>query len=344
MQGRHSTTKRPSRAGPILAAVVAVAVIVALGVYLAPRLTEESNASGCDDPTQVAIASPPDLQPAMVRVVAAMDEADVSDSCVELTVSSVYPDSAISQINANTNSTPTIWILDTKARLADLEPAARDHAQIAGSAANTPVVLVPTHTASQAPPASWEAAFDDESFILPNPSSSIASAMAVGALSAEGAEVQETLTAVATRLATSDERLPDLDGLLRSAHRRFAPIRTFPATEQQFVALLMRRVSWQITGLVPRTGTMVLDYPVVARTDAAGNTAGVARQLTEFLSSTTGKSLLGEHGFRAPDGEIVNAESLSEEIKVLPPPTGLAELTTAWDEALKAAGVTVPAP
>jgi|GEM_PF-3269625 hypothetical protein len=344
MPGRHSTTKRPSRAGPILAAVIAVVVIVALGVYLAPRLTESSNASGCDEPQAITVATPPDLRPAMVRVVASMHENGVTDACLELTVSSVYPDSSVSQINANSNSTPTIWVLDTKARLAELEPQARDHAQVMGSAANTPAVVVASQRASHTPPPSWEAAFADDDFVFPNPSSSIASAMAIAALSAEGADVPAVLTDVAERLASADEPIPDVTDMLRGAHRRFGVIRWFPATEQQFVSIRMRHASWQIVGLLPETGTTVLDYPVVVRTDGNGDTAAAAEQLTNFLSNTSGRSILGENGFRAPDGEVVNAGSLGQNLKVLPAPTGLADLSAAWSEAMDTAGVTAPAP
>jgi Bacterial extracellular solute-binding protein len=344
MPGRHTTAKRPSRAGPILAAVIAVAVIVALGAYLAPRLTAESNASGCDEPQKVAIATPPDLRAAMVRTTAAMDEEGVTDDCLALTVGTVYPDSSVSQINANSNTTPTIWVLDTKARLAELEPDARDHVQVVGSAANTPIVMMASQRASHTPPGSWQAAFDDEIFVFPNPSSSIASAMAIAALTAEGADVDEVLADLAARLAAVDEPIPDLDALLRRARHPFGVRRWFPATEQSFVDLRMRHASWQLTALLPETGTTILDYPVIVRTDADDATGAAARQLTSFLSDTNGRALLGEHGFRAPDGEIVNAGSLSQNMKVLPAPTGLAELTDAWNEAQSAAGVTVPAP
>ena len=331
MPGRHTTMQRPSRAGPILAAVAAFAVIVALGVYLAPRLTEESDASGCEDTKEIAIAAPPDLTPAMATATEAMAEDDGDSACFELSVSTVFPDSSVSQINANTNSTPTVWILDTKARMADLEPEAREHTRVVGSAGNTPIVLGIGQRTSHAPPASWEAAFESSEFVLPSPSSSVASAMAIAALGAEGDDIDAVLADVADRQAAAGLPIPDTSTLLRSTHRTFGPAYWFPVTEQQYVALRMRRASWQMTALLPESGTTVLDYPIVVRTDADTDTAKVADQLSSFLSAIDGTSLLGEKGFRAPGGEIVNGAALGPLSKVLQPTTSVPELVSAWD-------------
>jgi hypothetical protein len=333
MPGRHTTTKRPSRAGPVLAAIVAVAVIVALGVYLAPRLTAESDASGCGESKEIAIATPPDLASAMMSATETMAEDGGSSACFELSVNTVFPDSSVSQINANTNSTPTVWILDTKARLSDLEPGARQHAKVVGNAANTPIVIGIGQRASHRPPATWKDAFESSEFVLPSPSTSVASAMAIAALAAEGDDIDAVLADVAHRQAASGLPVPDTSTLLRSTHRMFGPAYWFPVTEQQYVGIRMRRASWQLTALLPESGTTVLDYPIVVRSDADTDTAKVADELATFLSTIDGTSLLGERGFRAPNGEIVNGGALGPVSKVLQPTTSVPELVSAWDRA-----------
>jgi hypothetical protein len=332
MPGRHTTSKGPSRAGPVLAAIVAVAVIVALGVYLAPRLTAESEASGCDDSEEIAIAAPPDLAPTLMTATEAMAEDDGDNACFDLSVNTVFPDSSVSQINANTNSTPTVWILDTKARLSDLEPEAREHTKLIGNAGNTPIVIGIGQRTSHTPPATWEEAFDSSEFVLPSPSSSVASAMAIAALGAEGDDIDALLADVAEREAAGPP-VPDTSTLLRSTHRTYGPAFWFPVTEQQYVALRMRRASWQMTALLPESGTTVLDYPIVVRSDADSDTAKVASELSTFLSTIDGTSLLGEHGFRSPNGEIVNGGALGPVSKVLQPTTSIPELVATWDRA-----------
>jgi hypothetical protein len=328
MPGRHTTTKRPSRVGPILAAIVAVAGIVALGIYLAPRLTAESEASGCDDSKAIAIAAPPELASAMA---VATEDMTGDSGCFDLSVNTVFPESVVSQINANTNNTPTVWIMDTKARLSDLEPEARDHTRIVGNAGNTPIVIGIGQRTSQTPPATWEQAFTSSEFVLPSPSSSIASAMAIAALGAEGDDVDGILSDIARR--QQHISVPDTDTLLRSTHRTYGPAYWFPVTEQQFLAVGMRQASWQMTALLPESGTTVLDYPIVVRSNADPDTAKVANQLASFLTTVDGMALLGEKGFRAPHGEIVNGGALGPLNKVLQPTTSVPQLIAAWDRA-----------
>lgn len=334
MPGRHTTTRRPSRAGPILAAAVAVAVIVALGIYLAPRLTASSDASECDDEQQVSIAVPIDLTPSIRAAVEAMSRSDSSDACIDLSVNTVYPDSSMSQINGNANTTPTVWILDSKARMALLEPKARNQVRVMGSAATTPILLGASRNASHTPPPSWSAAFEHEDFVLPEPARHSAGAFALAALSADndGADIAPVLEEVAARQADAEDPVPHTKVLVRESHREFGPVRWFPVTEQEWVTFRMRRVNWDLTAFLPKSGTTVLNYPVVTRTDSEVATQA-AEQLLEFLGSSAGSAHLGDRGFRAANGELLNAASLDEKFEVLPAPSNLDELLTAWGDA-----------
>jgi Bacterial extracellular solute-binding protein len=333
MPGRHTTTKRPSRAGPILAAIVAVAVIVALGIYLAPRLTEQSDASGCEEPERVSVAAPRDLTPAIRAAVTAMAE---PDACVTLTVSTVYPESSLAQIDQSLNSTPTIWILDSRIRLGELSPEVRGQLEPIGSAATTPIVLGASVNASDTPPPTWRAAFEDGDFVLPDPATAPAGAFAIAALSAEreGADIEPVLEEVAARQAEDDLPVPDTDVLIRESRRQFGPRRWFPVTEQEYIAWRMLRVNWDLTAMLPESGTIVLDYPIVTRTEWE-SASKVARELAEFLTET-GSSALGDFGFRGPDGSLINAASLPG-LKALRPPIDLNQLITAWSDAQAAA-------
>lgn len=331
MQGRHSTTKRPSRAGPILAAVVAVAVIVALGVYLAPRLTEKSDASGCDEEQRVSVAVPDDLTPAIRVVAAAVRRAK---PCRTLSVSTVYPESSLSQISGDTVTSPTIWILDSKSRLGQLAPEVRARTELLGSAAATPIVIAVSDNASHTAPPTWRAAFESDDFVLPNPASSPAGAFAIAALSSEskGADLRPLLEEVARRQVEDEAVLNDTDFLLRQSRRLFGPVRWFPVTEQQFVALSTRRINWELAALLPESGTTVLDYPIVARRDSEP-AVDAARDLVKILDTSAGTSALGEAGFRSADGKLLNAAALTPNLKILPPPANLTELLTAWSDA-----------
>jgi hypothetical protein len=336
MPGRHSTAKRPSRAGPILAAVVAVAVIVALGVYLAPRLTEKSDASGCDEAQVIAVAAPGDLAPAMRAAAAAMPSAD---TCTKLSVSTVYPESSLSQIDQQSDTLPTIWILESKARLPELDPTIRGQIRVLGSAATTPIVLGASQNASQDAPASWREAFESDDFVLPDPASSPASTFALAALAAEDedADIAPVLEAVAERQAATGATVADTDYLLRESRRQHGPVTWFPVTEQEYAALKLLRINWDLTALLPASGTTVLDYPILARTGSA-DALDAAKRLLEFLQSTSGQTAIGEAGFRGADGKVLSSASLNGVLKVLPSPASLNEPLTAWSDAQAAVG------
>lgn len=336
MPGRHTTAKRPSRTGPILAAIVAVAVIVALGVYLAPRLTAESKDADCHQDESVAIAAPQDIAHAMRVTAETMTATGESDPCVSISVSTVYPDSSLSQISANSNSTPTIWILDSSARLNELEPDVREKAVVVGKAATTPIILVAAPGVSDPEPASWRDAFTSDEFIMHNPADAAPEAMyALAALAAEapGADLTSALTDVIARLDRLGQDVPTNVQLLRRAQSGFGEPHLFPVLEQVYTRVIRGHPAWQdMTLLVPETGTTVLDYPIVVRNDADGAAIDVAEQLVEFVSTPDGNAAIAASGFRSPDGLIINGTSMATQFKTLRMPASLTQLVSTWDD------------
>jgi Bacterial extracellular solute-binding protein len=339
MPGRHTTTRRPSRAGPVLAAIVAVAVIVALGVYLAPRLTAEEGDGECGGADQVAVAVPVELTAPMTATVGSMQESG-SDLCAKVDVSTVYPDSSLTQISSNSNTTPTVWILDSSARLAELSSDVRQRIQVVGEAAATPVILVASQQISGPMPRSWRDAFGTSHFYLRSPSNSSPEALfALAALTAEdpGADLTATLTDVITRVNAVDDGPLGYGRLIWESHRDYGPARLFPVTEQTYVRVSNHHPNWLLNPLVPATGTVVLDYPVIVRDDADQAALDAAQQLTDFVATPTGNSAIANAGFRGPNGQILNVTSLAKPYKVLPTPAGLNELMATWNDAQAAA-------
>jgi Bacterial extracellular solute-binding protein len=336
MPGRHTTSKRPSRAGPIFAAIVAVAVIVALGVYLAPRLTADGGDSSCEGADEVAIATPADLAPALDATVRSMVEESDAEPCATVDVTTVYPDSSLTQITSNSNTTPTVWILDSSARLAELEPKVRQQVKVVGKAAVTPIILVASLRTSQAAPNSWRAAFRSDDFYMHAPSSSAPESLfAIAALAAEdpNTDIEDSLTDVAVRLDDLDEGLPSNGRMIRQSQQEFAPPRLFPVTEQTYARVSNNHTDWQLTPLLPETGTVILDYPVVVRNDADAAAVDVAESLTAYVATASGNSALATAGFRGPNGRILNTAAYTEGFETFPTPAGIADLMTAWGEA-----------
>jgi hypothetical protein len=339
MPGRHTTTRRRSRAGPIFAAIVAVAMLIALGFYLAPRLTADRGDDACDA-TQVAIAAPADLSRAIGATVGAMFEDPGSDSCVSVDVSTVDPGRSLAQIASDANPTQTVWILDSSARLAEPTADVRRQVDLVGRAAETPIILVASRTASQSPPGSWRAAFASDDFYLHPPSNAKPESLfALAALAAEdpGADLTAILTDVVERIDGLDSELPRNSRLIRQAQRESGPERLFPVTEQKYARASNNHADWKLNPVLPETGTVILDYPIVVRDDTDPAAVDTAERLTEFVATSSGDSALATAGFRSPNGQILNAAAYTEPYEVLPTPLGLSELLATWNEAAAAA-------
>ena len=324
-----------------MAAVFAVALIVALGVYLAPRLTAEGGDGDCDGAGEVSVATPADLSGSMKATVRTMLADAGADPCVTIDVATVYPDSALKQITSNSNSTPTVWILDSSARLAELKPDVRQKVDVVGKAASTPIILVASRTTSQTPPASWKDTFASHDYYMHPPSiSTPESLFAIAALEAEDpdADLSADLTGVVRRLDALDEELPSNREMIRESQHEFGPARLFPVTEQTFARVANSHTDWQLTPMLPDTGTVLLDYPVVVRTDGDPAAIRTAQQLTDYVDSPLGNSALATAGFRGPNGRILNMAAYAKPFKLFPTPTGLTQLMDAWGKAQTAAG------
>ena len=340
MPGRHTTSRRPSRAGPIFAAIVAVAVIVALGGYLAPRLTADGGGSECEGADEVSIATPADLAPALNATVRSMAEEPDAEPCATVNVATVYPDSSLNQISSNSNTTPTVWILDSSARLAELEPKVRQQVKVIGKAAVSPIILVASLRTSQTAPDSWRDAFESDDFYMHAPSSSSPESLfAIAALAAEDpkTDVEDTLTDVAVRLDELEEALPSSGRMIRQSQQEFGPPRLFPVTEQTYARVSNNHTDWQLTPVLPQTGTVILDYPIVVRNDADPAAVDAAESLTAYVATSSGNSDLAAAGFRGPNGRILNTAAYTEQFETFSTPAGIADLMTAWGEAQAAA-------
>ena len=72
--------------------------------------------------------------------------------------------------------------------------------------------------------------------------------------------------------------------------------------------------------MLPKTGPVILDYPIVVRSDTDRAAVDTAEQLTEFVASPGATA-----GFRSPNGRILNPAANAEPYEVLPTRQGSAK-------------------
>jgi len=271
-----------------------------------------SFASGaCGDRETLTVAAAPEIAP-VVEAVASPDAGrplETSEGC-RLVVHWTAPDDALSAIGDGANA-PDLWIPDTSAWLSRL-PSSLPDRQVR-SVAKTPVVLAGPAGAEQ--PDSWLAAMSEPGATLLDPTATGASVGALAALHAEAVKGETSGGALSDWLVQTAQSAPeyslsDSDMLNNAANGLDAEGGWFPTTEQRFIAGAAEIAGGGLAPTVPRSGTILMDFPLVSvATGSHAHAANeAARMLGDRLAGGTGTQRLRESGFRPASGLPLDAE------------------------------------
>jgi hypothetical protein len=300
MGGRHAIAKE-NEAGHKWQYGIGLVVIATIltGVFVL-REKDAPAAASCSTTHDVSVAAAPEI----VAVVEAAVERIGDDACATYTVEAQAP-AIVSQSLAIGEAAPDLWIPDSSlwlARVTAQQPEGAAGPQVvAKSVATSPVVLaLPKDGPGR--PDTWLQAMSDPKFTNGD---ALATTTATVPLLAAQAEAAKGLTSAETVGAT----------LVTLAQRQsVVPPKTNPAellaevakaggstvvTEQVFNAV---PGSAEFVAVVPKTGSLILDYPLAAVSDNPGN-ARAAKALSAALGSADGVKALSEAGFRTPSGE-----------------------------------------
>jgi Mg-chelatase subunit ChlD len=345
MPGRHSATPsagarrrvpdhgaaRPGRGA--LAIVAGAVLLFSVAGWSAVR--SFGGGSACDDGQGLTLAASPEIAPVVEAVLSPADgdEVQTEDGC-RITVQWTDPDAALAAIDAGERA-PDLWIPDTSAWLSRLPPDLRERPS--RSVATTPVVLAGPPGAAQ--PETWLSALSEPGATMLDPGASGASVGALAALHGEsvhgltsGTELSQWL--VRTAQAAPEYSFSDEDLLNNASNGGDVAGGWFPTTEQKFVDAAQESAGVGLATAVPRSGTVLLDYPLVpvATGDEASAATEAARLVAERLASPSGIRQLAQEGFRPASGAPIHAEgSLGTvtEIGVLQP-DAVARLLNTW--------------
>jgi hypothetical protein len=335
MPGRHTATppRRVRRnAGPMLGRGGVAVIAAAVGVAVVGWRIAESRS--CDADETLSVAAAPEIAPVVDAVARDLTaQAGVEGVC-RLEVALTEPDDALAEIRSGQDA-PDLWLPDTSAWLSKLPDALLERPT--WPVAKTPVVLAGELGSST--PSSWYAALSESGAQLLDPRSSGASIGALAALHAEAVRGVTTGADLSSWLATRAQRAPDYTStdaelLDNAADGGDAAPRWFPSTEQRLIQHTADAASSDISATVPTSGTVLLDYPLlaVAQGDRAAPAAQAAQALAERLSSGPGAQRLARAGFRPVSGIPTEAQSgvgVVEELGVVQP-EAVAGLLDTW--------------
>lgn len=297
MSGRHSSAARARRrAVPLLLAIAGVAVVGAGGYAAVQALSGE--AEGCAGSLAVRVAAAPEIAPAVTEAVTALerDDAEVRGACLDYEVVATAPAKVAEVLTSESENSPQLWVPDFSVWVSRVQQSAATVEVVDGSLAKSPVVVV----AGEKPAfGSWrEVGSGEVAFLDPltNAPSTAALLSAFGEMQVTGAsqtEMGAMMVPLAQRYGGQADKPQNVEELA-SAVAAGAP---GVMTEQQVVALTSDGKADGLTAAVPGSGTMVLDYPLVALSPDP-DVAAAGRLVAESLS----EEILAEHGFRGSDG------------------------------------------
>ena len=290
-----------------------------------------SGGSGCESGEHLTLAASPDIAPVVQGVVSPSDgEALETDDGCEVTVQWSDPDEVLAAIHAGEHA-PDLWIPDTSAWLERLPPALRDRQ--ARPVATTPVVFAGPPGARR--PATWLAALSQPDARMLDPNASGASVGALAAMQAEAVNGPTGDTAlsrwlVATAKSAPEHSYSDEDLLNNAANGGEVGGGWFPTTEQRFADAVEEAPAGGRfkDAVVPRSGTVMLDYPLapVATGEKASAAVEAATLVGDRLASAEASRRLQAAGFRTASGDPTDTEG---EVGVVEP-DAVAEMLNTW--------------
>ncbi|NLE81533.1 MAG: VWA domain-containing protein [Rhodococcus sp.] len=325
MSGRHtepefgSSTKFPPVAKYGALAVVAV-LLVGVAVFVVSRM-----GSGCEDPTEYTVAADPAIAAAVQKVAADSDPSDLG--CASFTVSAVEA----TEVTPNGPDAPDLWIPDSTMLVAEDSGAT----VVSESVASTPTVLV-TPEGGPAAGESWLGVLQMPGLTVGAPQTDGAALAPIAGATVEvevsasdPEEVSDALVKVAQQSA--DSETADAAAQLNAVREKGGAT---TVTEQQFVT----DGGDGLTASVPGTGSIFLDYPLVA-TGADGRSAAeeAGTSLAAALTSPVGEEVLSAAGFRSVDrSPLSNDRGVRPVVQLrTPEPAVVAELRSNYTALVK---------
>jgi hypothetical protein len=286
-------------------------LVVALGAVFVARSFGSQNGAGgllgggsCNDPVQVSLSTTPELQGQLESAAKALSANHNSDAlCLQFTISAAPSQTVAQSVVSGSDNRPDLWVPDSSLWVSRADDGQSIPTIAVPSIATSPLVLV-GQTSNFANISSWLGAFQDTSPALLDPLGTGPGAAALLALQAERAktsasntQVANVLVPLAQRLGSMAKAYTDVNGLFGRAAADGSNT-VVPATEQSFVKYQDEHPDSLLKAVVPQTGTMVLDYPLVVT--AKSNTEVVTEAAKALAAQliTNGADALDQAGFR----------------------------------------------
>lgn len=298
MPGKHAS-KRRSPVLPALVALLVVGMIAAAGFVLGGYASKaESATDSCAESQVVSLAVAPALAPVIEEASVKLEaqQAAVDGVCIDFAVAAVSPEQVLTMWTTEPDKVAQLWIPDfavwvTRATLAGATPAV-----LSNSLVKTPVVVAGREAGQ---PASWmEVGQTTVAYLDPLKSSASTAALlsAFGEMVVTGAselEMGSMMVPLAQRYGAQANKPTTVEEVASAAEEGTYGV----MTEQELVHMQAAGRAKGLTATVPKSGTMVLDFPLAAlSSDRVSREAGTL--LASYMVGDEGEALGAAAGFR----------------------------------------------
>ncbi|GAA2135681.1 substrate-binding domain-containing protein [Nocardioides koreensis] len=303
-RGSHALNRRRRRTGRRL--LVGFCVLALAGAGAATwvlRFSVPAVSDPCPAHPTATVAAAPSVAPLLTRAAA---DLRAGGWCGRVEVAATEPGQVLSGLLSADVAPPDLWVPDSDVWAARATAAGVVTEELAGSVVSSPVVLA--GSASSDAPATWLEALGSGDVLLGDPRQDVASALALLTPSAEAAagkvgvaDVRAQMTTVAQAYSELSDDVPgDPEAAFEARLRRAAVGRGLvPVTEQQLVGVIVDHP--RLTSVVPVTGGLVEEVPVLATREASPAARTVAKRLVAYLAGP-GRELAADEGFRDAAG------------------------------------------
>jgi len=318
----------------VLLAVVATLLVAVGGATLVGAIAGDDPGPACEGSETVSLAAATEIAPVLRTASNALEAAEASaqGACLDYEVAATGPEQVTRTLSSEPEVAPDLWVPDFSAWVARATGSGASPAQLSASLATSPVVVVGRNVDR---PASWqEVGRSTVTYLDPLTSSASTAALlsAFGEVTRTGAskaEVGAMIVPLAQRYGGQPDRPETVEDVAEAAAEGELGV----MSEQQLVRLQADGVGEGLSATVPESGTMVLDYPLVALSkDDVVREAG--RRLAGYLAGPEGVELLARQGFRDTTRSPLEGDLATgvEQVDVIPLPDAetLAETLRRW--------------
>ncbi|GAA3149475.1 substrate-binding domain-containing protein [Kribbella aluminosa] len=313
--GKHSSavTRSNNNRRSVYITAVGILVLTLGAVFVVRSFGSQQGADGflgggksCTDPTQIRLSTTPEMQAPLEAAAKSLSAKGGKDgnACYQVTITAAPSAQVARDVAHGSDSRPDLWVPDSSLWVAQADDGQNVPSIAVPSVATSPLVLVGRNE-NFGDISSWLRLLGATEPALLDPLSTSPGALTLLAVqserqktSASDTQVSQVVVPLAQRLGSMAKPYTDVNALFGRADQDGSKT-VVPASEQSFVKYQEAHPDAQLKAILPATGTLTLDYPIVVTAKSDNQQASDAAQAlaTELLTDSAAQAR-DQAGFR----------------------------------------------